>query len=384
MAMRAELAKQATLIRRLEAELEAERSLWKSDATVDRTSRPDPELVHTLEALDSVLGREKKIHAYSGICRKEYEFLFGWYDEEIDRLGKTPLFGEDEYRASDPGNRCKLSKRHALLLSLVHLYTGMHQEALGAMFGIDQSAVSRYLALNRRVLERILPTAKTLSKAIAKCRASKAVQKFIPGWRHGVFWLDGARTPHLRPADKEEQKSLYSGKIKLHSLNTLFGTNGDGVILWISSTQPGSTHDIKMVGELSDVFGGMAKEGGARIRVLADSGFQGIEKRLPGIEAVIPEKRPRNGQLTKKQKARNKRISSKRVRAEHDIGRVKNYEITKQPYGGTPAEFNRELDVVVGLVNFHALFSQISRGAGLYGALMAERRKERLKRHRRR
>ena len=139
-----------------------------------------------------------------------------------------------------------------------------------------------------------------------------------------------------------------------------------------------------MVGELSDVFGGMAKEGGARIRVLADSGFQGIEKRLPGIEAVIPEKRPRNGQLTKKQKARNKRISSKRVRAEHDIGRVKNYEITKRPYGGTPAEFNRELDVVVGLVNFHALFSQISRGAGLYGALMAERRKERLKRHRRR
>ena len=69
---------------------------------------------------------------------------------------------------------------------------------------------------------------------------------------------------------------------------------------------------------------------------------------------------------------------------EHDIGRVKNYKILTRPYGGTEAEFNRELNIVTGLVNFHTLFSEIRSGTGLYGTLMAERRRERLKRHRRR
>ena len=379
--------KQATRIKRLEAELAAERSLWKSDATVDRTSR-DPEQMHTLEALDNILNKEKKIHAYSGLTCEEFAYLLKLYDEEIDRLGKTPLFKEDEHRRSDQGNRCKLYKRHALLLSLARHYTGMSQQALGAMFGVDQSAASRYLALNMRVLERILLTPKNISKHITTLRESKAAEQFLPpdkrGGADGDLLLDGARCPHQRPSGKEAQKEMYSGKVKMHSINTLFGTNRDGVIVWLSSTQPGRTHDIQMTDELVKIFPSMAKEGGVRIRVIADLGFLGIDKRLPGITALIPEKRPRHGQLTKKQKARNRKISSTRVSVEHDIGRTRNFDITNQPYGGTPSEFNRELNIVAGVVNFHLLFSQIRRGTGLYGTLMARWRKERLKRHKRR
>lgn len=380
--------KYETRIKRLEAELAAERSLWESDTTVDRTSRGNPKQMHTLEALDNILHEEKALHACSGLTSEEYEYLFELYDEEIDRLGKTPLFKEDEYRKSDQGNRCKLYKRHALLLILTHLYTGLPQQALGAIFGIDQSAVSRYLALNRRVLEKILPTAKTISAAIAKLRESKAVEQFLPGDKRtdasGDLWLDGARCPLQRPTDKELQKETYSGKVKMHSINTLFGTNKDGIIVWTSSTQPGSTHDIKMTDELAKIFPSVAVEGGVQIRVIADLGFLGMDKRLPGITVLIPEKRPKNGQLTKKQKERNKKISSKRVRVEHDIGRAKNYKILKRPYGGTPSEFNRELNIVTGLVNLHTLFSQLRNGSGLYGTLMAKRRKAGLKRHRRR
>lgn len=382
--MAATVQKQAARIRRLEAALAAEQALWSSDAAADRVSRGNPDLMHTLEALDRILGDEKKIHAYTGLSRQEYGFLSELYDEEIERLGKTPLFRGDELRAADPGNRCKLLRRHALLLDLVHRYTGMHQEALGAMFAIDQSAVSRYLKLDRRVLEKVLPTARTVSKAIAQCRTSEQVQEFIPGGRDGCLLLDGVRNPHTRPKDKRKQKDMYSGKIKRHSVNTLVATSKDDVIVWISSTKPGSTHDIKMVEELAETFPSMAKEGGARIRVAADTGFQGIQNRLPGIDAVIPQKRPPRGSLTKKQKARNRRISGKRVKVEHRIGDTRNYEIMNQPYEGTPAEFNRELNIVTGLVNFHKRFSQIRRGTGVYGRLMAERRRHRLKRPARR
>lgn len=107
--------------------------------------------------------------------------LFQLYDEEIDRRGETPLFKEDGHRASDPDNRCKLYKRHALLLSLAHLYTSMPQQTPGAIFGIDQSAVSRYLAVNRRALEKILPTPKVTTKEIASFCESTAVRKSLPG-----------------------------------------------------------------------------------------------------------------------------------------------------------------------------------------------------------
>ena len=120
------------------------------------------------------------------------------YAEETDRLGKAPLF-ENGCRASGAGSGRRLHKRHALLLSLAHLYAGMHREALGAAFGIDQSAVSRYLALNLRALEEILPTPRIASKKIAKLGESEAIREYLPG---GDLWLDGARCAHQRPNDK--------------------------------------------------------------------------------------------------------------------------------------------------------------------------------------
>lgn len=164
--------KYAARIKRLEAELAAERSLWKSDATVERTLC-DPKQMHALEVLDGILNEETKLRAYSGITGKEHARLFELYDEEIGRQGKTlPL----EYRESDPGDGGKLYRRHALLLSLAHLHAGAPQPALGAMFCIGQSAVSRYLALNLRVLESILPAAKAISETIARLRGPKAAE----------------------------------------------------------------------------------------------------------------------------------------------------------------------------------------------------------------
>ena len=53
--------------------------------------------------------------------------------------GQMPLFRDDERRASDPGNRCKLYLRHALLMALVHKKDNPTQGVLAAFFGIDQT-----------------------------------------------------------------------------------------------------------------------------------------------------------------------------------------------------------------------------------------------------
>ena len=68
------------------------------------------------------------------------------------------------------------------------------------------------------------------------------------------------------------------------------------------------------------------------------------------------------------------------MEAEHCIGRTKDHGIMNRPYDGTTAEFNGELNIVAGLVNYRRLFRQIRRGTGVYGTLMTERRRRRLER----
>ena len=91
-----------------------------------------------------------------------------------------PLFRDDERRASDPGNRCKLYLRHALLMALVHKKDNPTQGVLAAFFGIDQTTVSRYLQVMDRMLAETLPTAAKISEEIAGCRDPGRVQEDSP------------------------------------------------------------------------------------------------------------------------------------------------------------------------------------------------------------
>ena len=63
---------------------------------------------------------------------------------------------------SDPGTRSKLYIRHALLMSLLHKKEGITEALLGALFGIYQGTVSRYLKTTNSVLTEILSTARNL------------------------------------------------------------------------------------------------------------------------------------------------------------------------------------------------------------------------------
>ena len=374
-------------IRRLEAELAAERALWSSDATADRTSGGDPYLMHRLEALDGILGSGERIRAYAGLGMQEYGLLAELYDEEVERLGKAPMFRDEGRRASDPGNRRRLHRRHAPLLGLGRRYAGVPPDTLAVMFAIDGGAASRYLALDRRILERVLPTARTISGAIAACRTPGQVQEFIPGGRGGCLLLDRVRNPHRRPGDEWGEWEAHPGEGDRPPTDTLVGASKDGVIVWIGGTRPGGIHDARAAEELARAFPGMAREGGARIRVVADAGLHGIQSRLPGIEAATPGQLPpgggpAGGQGEEEEEGGNGGTGG--AGAGHWMVRTRDHVIMNRPYDGTPAEFNAELNIVTGLVNLGTLFPQIRRGTGVYGRLMAERRRRRLERPRRR
>ncbi len=117
-----------------------------------------------------------------------------------------------------------------------------------------------------------------------------------------------------------------------------------------------------------------------RIRLIGDSGFQGSEKRLPGIIPVNPAKSTANMDLAAAQKEWNAKISRTRYRIENTYTDMKHNQILRRPFRGTPEHFNRIFNIVAGLRNFVLPFKEIAAGTGLYGSMMARWREARLKR----
>ena len=162
----------------------------------------------------------------------------------------------------------------------------------------------------------------------------------------------------------------YSGKKKTFTNNTNVYANLNGVIIGISKSSVGSTGDITLLREDSMPFGrweesmhdeGLPEEG--RIRIWVDKGYLGTDNDLPGTNLMIPHKRSKNRRtLTAEQKEHNHTVNSTRVLVEHSIGRIKRYARMVDPYDGTIGEFNREFNVITGLVNLHLLWDKIDKG----------------------
>ena len=139
----------------------------------------------------------------------------------------------------------------------------------------------------------------------------KELKKLIPD---NTIIPDGTEVARQRPQDSDARKNTYSGKKKRFTNNTTVITNKDGLIIQAGKTFEGGTHDLKMITDDPIDLGrwsrGMFKENTLkkdRLQVLADKGYQGLEKRYPGINLEMPTKKPPKGELTPQQKKRNKK-----------------------------------------------------------------------------
>ena len=319
---------------------------------------------------DGIISDESSLHSATLCSREEFRYILERTGACAIASGDMPLFRDDESRASDPGNRCKLRFRHALLMSLIRKKDNPTQGTLQAIFGVDQTSVCRYLKVMDRVLASVLPTARNVSEEIAACKTKEEFKRMVPGPGGGDVTVDGTHCPVQRPSEKTVRRMIYSGKKKRFTYNTNVYTNADGVVIGISRSSVGSTGDITLPREDPMPFGRWTesmRDGSTpeedRIRVWVDRGYQGTGKDLPGATLMIPHKRSKNHRiLTAEQKEHNHLVNSTRVRVEHSIGRLKRYARLADPYDGTISQFNYEFNVITGLVNLHLLWDRIDKG----------------------
>ena len=96
--------------------------------------------------------------------------------------------------------------------------------------------------------------------------------------------------------------------------------NADSKVVLLTPSYAGRIHD-KRIADMS----GYAPPTGSVL--YQDSGFQGLC--LPGIHILQPKKKPKGRELTVEEKAKNREISSVRIRVEHAISGIKRYRIVK-------------------------------------------------------
>ena len=96
-------------------ELDLERRLRNNrEADWDPGSSTD---LHRIEVFDGVISDKSSLHSATLCSKEEFQYILERTDVHATTSGDMPLFRDDESRASDPGNRCKLRLRHALLMT---------------------------------------------------------------------------------------------------------------------------------------------------------------------------------------------------------------------------------------------------------------------------
>ena len=269
---------------------------------------------------------------------------------------------DDPARASEPGSGRGPRPAYVLLLDLVRKYRNNRRDRPGVTFGAGQAAVCRYVRVADRTLAAMPPAPRRFVDVLRGVGTPEEFAAPFPGGaKADAMLVDGTHVRFVGAGDGDVRDATYPGKKRAHAGNAVAMAAPDGMTIAIGRTYRGSMHDIAITREFLGDLGAFAdKVSGADLpegtrgmapRVLADSGFRGPERDLPGAGAVTPVKRPRGGRPTKRQKEHNGKLSRERATAESAIASTGHYGRASSTYGGTSGDLNSEFDVACGLAN---------------------------------
>ena len=112
------LAQKDRKLSQKDKELDIERRLWKNRAA--DWDPGDSTDLHRIEVFDGIISDESSLYSATLKTKKKFQHILEHAGAYVAASDKMRLFRDDESRTSDPGNRCKLRLRHAILMALVH------------------------------------------------------------------------------------------------------------------------------------------------------------------------------------------------------------------------------------------------------------------------
>lgn len=218
-------------------------------------------------------------------------------------------------------------------------------DVAGFIFNVDRASCCRWVHWFLPVLIKTLE--KECVLPVRKISSPEEFVELFPGEKD--IFIDGTERPRRRPKDPEKQKNHYSGKKKRHTIKNIVGSDKKKRILMVSETVEGKTHDYKMFKE-SEMPEGIPDW----VLAWVDNGFQGIENDFPDLKVRMPKRKPKGGELSEKEKAKNKKISKKRILSEHAIGGIKRLRAVTDIYRNVKKDFEDDLMIAAsGIWNYY-------------------------------
>jgi hypothetical protein len=240
-------------------------------------------------------------------------------------------------RRPGAGRKFALSVADQLLVLLIYYRTYVSHVFLAFLFAVDDATVCRTL---RRV-EPLLAGLFRIPERRINLQEDEIRELFF----------DGTERPTRRP--KKRQRRYYSGKKKRHTLKNQVvvvrkrkraGRRKAGQkekrrlrVAAVSPTAPGKVHDKKVY----DRTRTLVPPDVARV---GDTGYQ-------GTALHTPVKRRRGQKLSRRQRRGNRRLSRRRIAAEHGIGKMKIWRIAAERYRNPVRRHTLVIKNVAGLHN---------------------------------
>ena len=285
--------------------------------------------------------------ALTGLTRDEFDRLVGDFATARDRVraaSQRTKRGTPRQRAAGAGAPPTHDRPTRLLIALVWLRIYPTYELLGWLFGLEKSNAWEAVQDALAVLETLADFPFERPAAERKKLATKAA--VMEAFPEVAVIIDAKEQPFRRPRGWERQKPFYSGKKKRHTVKNQVVCRPDGRIGAVSSTAPGSAHDLTVL-RGDGLLGRLDTDEGA----MGDKAYTGAQEDRPEIPVVVPTKVTRGHPLTEEQKAANGLISRCRVVVEHVNAQLNRFQVLKQVFRSAFERHTRVIRVVAALVD---------------------------------
>jgi hypothetical protein len=249
----------------------------------------------------------------------------------------------DRRRAQGGGDAFDLAVADQFLLTVVWLRHYPTQEALGYLFGVSDSTALRAV---RRCLPALEAQGKDTMRLPDPGRFNRApLPALLKGTPELAVIVDTFEQRTQRP--KRRQRAYYSGKKKAHTLKSQVAVDEDGRVVDVAKSQPGPMADLKVF-RRSGLAGRLAR---AKVGVLGDLAYLGIDGLVKGLRGASPRRKPRGKARPEEDKRYNRAFARRRVKVEHGIGRLRRFQALPQVNRHGRQGHEARVRAVAGLVN---------------------------------
>ncbi|MDR2666968.1 MAG: IS5 family transposase [Holosporales bacterium] len=228
------------------------------------------------------------------------------------------------------GHPNKVQIEDALLMTLEYLREYRTYFHISQSYGISES----YAYKTIRWVEDTLIKSKLFRLPGRKTLIQSDVE-------YEVILVDATESPIQRP--KKKQKQYYSGKKKRHTIKSQVVVDKSSKTIICTNFSNGKRHNFRLFKESKVRFQ-------REIKVLADTGYQGIHK--IHFNSQTPKKRTRKNLLSTTDQRENHLLSSKRVLNENIIGMLKRFKIVADKYRNRRKRFGLRFNLIAGIYNY--------------------------------